>query len=86
MGVENSGARWNQRELQASLESNYDNPVSSTHQALSHQLMTSVEKRLDIYQDEGGLGAKTGKATSPAGNMSKMIDFCKSNVKLLKPC
>ena len=36
----------------------------------------------------GGLGAKTAKATAHEGNESKMIDFCKSAVKLLqlKPC
>lgn len=49
---------------QATLKGNHDNPVSGTHQALSHW----VEKCTDIYQKtsrgKGGLGAKSAKAAA----------------------
>ena len=32
-----------------------------------------------------GAGGKAAEATACEGNVSKMIDFCKSTVKLLKP-
>jgi len=32
-----------------------------------------------------GAGGKAAKATAREGNVSKMIDICKSAVKLLKP-
>ena len=34
----------------------------------------------------GGVRAKTAKATALKDNVSKMIDFCESAVKLLKSC
>ena len=50
--------------VQASLEGNHDNPVSSTYQAPSYW----VEKCTDTYQKtsrgKGGLGAKNAKATA----------------------
>ena len=57
------------------VEGNHDNPVSHTHQAASH-----VQRG-----GKGELRAKQlSKATARKGNISKMIDFCESAVKLLK--
>ena len=75
------GTWWNQREQQASLEGNHENPMSSTHHAPSH--WEPQCRCADTYQDktskgEGRLGQKRLKLLHTKVTWAKWLTSAKA--------